>query len=325
LLRFPMTKAAVNAMTVVQTFVSQERQHGIDGFVVGGASKRGWTTWTTAAVDRRVVAIVPMVAPVLNLTAIMNRMYQAYGTFSFALDDYAAENVPAFINLPQFADLLELVGPSAFIDRLTMPKLVICATGDEFFMPESAEFFWKDLLGEKHLMMVPNAEHSLEGHQIDVLLNIQQFVESFIHQRSVPTLQWEFSNNGSVITTVLSQKPKTVTLWEAYNPTARDFRLLTCGEVTWHCINPILWIPRELNYTQLSDGTYQAVGVLEVPESGWRGGLVQATFELTRITGKLDPFQITSAVTIVPQSLPYGPCPPSVCACGNDCSSFQKE
>jgi len=316
-----MTKAAVNALTVVQEFVKQERGRGIVGFMVAGASKRGWTTWTTAAVDRRVVAIVPMVAPVLNLTAIMNRMYQAYGTWSFALDDYAAENVPAFINTPQFADLLELVGPSAFVDRLTMPKLLICATGDEFFMPESAEFFWDNLIGEKHLMMLPNSEHSLVGHEVEVLLNVQQFFEAFIQQRSVPSLKWEFSNDGSVITVNLSQAPKTVLIWEAYNPLERDFRLITCDQVNWHCVNPILWASRELNVTQLSDGTYQAVGVMEVPEMGWRGGMVEATFELTRIFGKVDPFKVTSAVSIVPQTLPHPPCPLNKCACGNNCSS----
>ena len=33
----------------------------VDQFFVAGGSKRGWTTWTTAVVDPRVVAIVPMV------------------------------------------------------------------------------------------------------------------------------------------------------------------------------------------------------------------------------------------------------------------------
>jgi len=319
LLRFPMTKAAVNAMTTVQDFVRQERSRGIVGFVVGGASKRGWTTWTTGAVDRRVLAIVPLVAPVLNLTGIMNRMWHAYGTWSFALDDYSQENVPAFINLPQFADLLDLVGPSAFVDRLTMPKFVICATGDEFFMPESAEFFWQYLMGPKYLKMLPNAEHSLAGHEIDIVLNVQQFFEAFIQSRELPTLDWEFSNNGSTITVMLSQQPKNVQLWEAYNPKARDFRLVVCGKANSTCVNPILWAPKDLNVTSMGDGTYMATATMNVPEKGWRGGMVEASFELTRISGRLDPFKLTSAVTIVPLTLPYPPCPSNVCACGNSC------
>ena len=36
-------------------------------FVVGGASKRGWTTWTTGVGDMRVAAIVPVVMDLLNL------------------------------------------------------------------------------------------------------------------------------------------------------------------------------------------------------------------------------------------------------------------
>ena len=38
--------------------------------MVAGASKRGWTTWTTAAVDKRVFAAVPIVMDMLSLNRV---------------------------------------------------------------------------------------------------------------------------------------------------------------------------------------------------------------------------------------------------------------
>eukprot|EP00058_Branchiostoma_floridae_P004655 XP_002590143.1 hypothetical protein BRAFLDRAFT_90877 [Branchiostoma floridae] len=67
LLRNPMTKAAVRAMDTVQDFVKKMTGNQPEKFMVAGASKRGWTTWTTAAVDKRVFALAPMVLDVLNL------------------------------------------------------------------------------------------------------------------------------------------------------------------------------------------------------------------------------------------------------------------
>ncbi|MFN9456406.1 MAG: PhoPQ-activated protein PqaA family protein, partial [Acidobacteriota bacterium] len=64
--RMPMTKAAVRAMDTVTAFL-KEQNTPIDKFVVAGASKRGWTTWTTAAVDQRVVAFMPLVIDLLNI------------------------------------------------------------------------------------------------------------------------------------------------------------------------------------------------------------------------------------------------------------------
>ena len=54
-LRLPMTKSVVRAMDTVTAFCRSDPAGGInvDRFVVAGASKRGWTAWTAAAVDQR--------------------------------------------------------------------------------------------------------------------------------------------------------------------------------------------------------------------------------------------------------------------------------
>jgi len=66
--RLPMTKSAVRAMDTVTAFLGSSREVTSGGrFVVAGGSKRGWTTWTTAAVDKRVVGIIPIVIDVLNI------------------------------------------------------------------------------------------------------------------------------------------------------------------------------------------------------------------------------------------------------------------
>src|SRR5437868_14036150 len=64
-LRLPMTKATVRSMDTETSFLGtvEPSRVQLDDFVVAGESKRGWTTWTTAAVDRRVVAIVPDAEP----------------------------------------------------------------------------------------------------------------------------------------------------------------------------------------------------------------------------------------------------------------------
>ena len=51
-----MATSAVRAMDAVQAFLGarEENPVTVESFVVAGGSKRGWTTWLTGAVDRRV-------------------------------------------------------------------------------------------------------------------------------------------------------------------------------------------------------------------------------------------------------------------------------
>ena len=73
--RLPMVKSAVRAMDTVTALLASEQGGKVDvkTFVVAGGSKRGWTTWLTGAVDKRVVAVVPIVIDVVNVRAVLDQ------------------------------------------------------------------------------------------------------------------------------------------------------------------------------------------------------------------------------------------------------------
>ena len=43
-----------------------------------------------------------------------------------------------------------------------MPKFIMNASGDQFFLPDSSQFYFDDLTGDKYLRYVPNADHWLD-------------------------------------------------------------------------------------------------------------------------------------------------------------------
>ena len=82
----PTGKPIVNDFAL--TAATKASPNPIRNFIVTGESKRGWTTWTTAAVDSRVVAIAPLVIDVLNLEVSMQHHWDAYGYWAPAVQDY---------------------------------------------------------------------------------------------------------------------------------------------------------------------------------------------------------------------------------------------
>ena len=164
-LRLPMTKAAVRAMDTITSFMATPKAGAlqVDRFVVSGGSKRGWTTWTTAAVDKRVVAIVPASIDLLNLEKSFEHHYRVYGFFAPPSRTMCEEGVMDQTGTPEYRKLLEIEEPYSYRDRLTMPKFMIQAAGDQFFLPDSSRFYFDDLHGEKYLRYVPNTDHSLKN------------------------------------------------------------------------------------------------------------------------------------------------------------------
>ncbi|EGC35388.1 hypothetical protein DICPUDRAFT_78889 [Dictyostelium purpureum] len=314
LARLPMTKAIVKAMDAVQEF-GKTIGENIQDFIVAGASKRGWTTWTTGAVDPRVRAIVPIVMPILNMVPNMGHQYQAYGEWSFALNDYTNEGVMGYLQGPQMKALAAIVDPFSYIERLTMPIYAVCSTGDEFFLPDSAQFFWNNLTytPEKHLRLVPNAEHSLTGHQIDIILSIVTFIKLNVAETPRPQFTWNITysddNNSGTITMVVSEgsiAPYKVKVWDAVteSTTRRDFRLITCMDPT-KCVQFVLWKPTDIKPTSPGVYTY----TMSKPNKGWRGFFLEAEYIFAKPSVNDEyTLKFTTEAAVVPNVLPFGTC-----------------
>merc|ERR1712063_204478 len=112
-------------MDTIQQYVSTLTEvNDVQRFVVGGASKRGWTTWMVGAMeDPRVIAIMPIVAPIANIVPQINEMWQSYGNWSFALQDYVDMNLMGFLNLPVFTEMLNIIDPLTYMEEMSkIPK-----------------------------------------------------------------------------------------------------------------------------------------------------------------------------------------------------------
>ena len=229
--RLPMTKSAVRAMDAVTAFAASRRRRRhtpSTRFVVSGASKRGWTTWTTAAVDSRVVAIAPAVIDLLNVEPSFNHHFRAYGAWSDAVQDYVDQGIMDWIGTPQFHALMRIEEPYEYRDRLTMPKFIVNASGDQFFLPDSSQFYFDQLPGEKHLRYVPNA--SIRSTRPTRSRACEAFYASIVNGTPRPEINWTFERDGSIKVDREGPPRARSLLWQATNPDARNFRLDVIGD-----------------------------------------------------------------------------------------------
>lgn len=257
-LLFPMVKSVIKAMDVLQAFGKKEWSEPIDKFIVAGASKRGWTTWLTAAVDQRIKAIAPVVIDTLNMRAQMPRQLQAFGDYSSRLTPYSSRGLLPIPETPEGERLLSMVDPWAYRDRLTMPKLIVNGTNDFYWATDALNLYWDGIPADKWVLYVPNAGHNLrrqdrpQPDQLNDLINgLAAFSRHQITGTSMPKLSWKHETvNGKLrLTIAATPAPTGARLWIAQTPT-RDFR--TAG-----------WSEHKVS---LSDG--KIVGEMPPPEKG---------------------------------------------------------
>ena len=288
-LLLPMVKSAVRAMDTVQTISNADASVPvINDFVVTGGSKRGWTSWLTSAVDDRVKAIIPAVADLLNFDEQLAHHHKAYegvtdftiDGFSTAIADYVLFDLPRRFQSEAGQELLKIVDPFEYRDRLVQPKYLVHSAGDEFFVLDSSQFYYDQLSGDNRIRYVPNTSHGLNQDAVD---GITQYFKATVEEQDIPGLSWTFENDGNTITAQTSDSPLTVKLWQASNPKSRDFRYGNGLGVSWSS-SPLV---------DQGGGTY--VANVDSPETGARAFFIEMTFD----SGDVTPFTFTTEISVV--------------------------
>jgi PhoPQ-activated pathogenicity-related protein len=290
LVRLAMVKSGVRALDAVQEFMASAAggQHKLDEFVVTGASKRGWTAWLVGVVDPRVIAVAPMVIDALNSEAITRHHYEVLGFFAPSLKDYVNHGLfPHKLGTPEYQAVLGIEDPFNYRRRakLKLPKFMLNAAGDEFFLPDNSRFYYGELPEEKHIRYVPNTKHNLA--ESDALQSLAAFYQAVITNHLRPHFTWRKEKDGRLVVTS-KDKAQAVRLWQATNPAARDFRLDIIGKAYTSTL-----------LTPEPNGSY--VGRVSAPPKGFTAFFV----ELEYASGGPYPFKFTTEVSIVPDVVPY--------------------
>lgn len=307
----PMVKAAKMALdTIVEYTKSQDASYEISRFMPTGFSKRGWTTWLLGCVDQRVFAMAPTVFDLLDMIPNLEHHYMAYGGWSWAFFPYVYENVSQYLYHNRTAEMAGFIDPLSFNERLTMPKLIISAAGDQFFLPDDANFFYDRLTGPKFLQIWENDEHGLDYHRDQRDHNLQAFFLQAHSHGSWPTITWtRLANDVSGrISVVVNPAPLAITSWwaDTTNITCepdydiegtcrRDFRIRAKENKTG-----IWWIQEPV----FDMGNNEYVIAYNVPSFGFKGFFIQMT--MAGPDGYS--FTFTTEMNIIPDIYPYPKC-----------------
>jgi PhoPQ-activated pathogenicity-related protein len=220
----PMTKSAVRAMDAVQSIVKDRWKASIKSFTVAGASKRGWTTWLTAAADKRVMAIAPMVIDVLNMQVQMDHQRATWGDFSDEIQDYSALDLQAQLKTPRGQSLLQIVDPYSYRRMITQPKLIFLSTNDRYWPLDALKNYWPGLQGPKNVLYVPNQGHGLSDPE-RVVTGLSAIHLYTAAGKTLPKTTWSFAAPKDALSIqVKADRPtQRVLIWSARSA-SKDFR-----------------------------------------------------------------------------------------------------
>ena len=217
-LLLPMVTSAVRAMDLISDRISSDLK-----FIVTGASKRGWTTFLTGAVDERVIGIAPAVFEMINIPAQINLARERYGKDSEMIKSYTALRLTDDLDSPPMQKLRSWIDPISYERLKDLPKLMLLGSNDPYWVVDSHSLYLPHFNEPKLVTMLPNVGHGVLASQMGRNA-ITQFTQ-MVQNHSFPRLTWKTENkDGSMKMRVGSNETiSKVRVWIADSATS-DFR-----------------------------------------------------------------------------------------------------
>jgi len=297
IMELPVAKSVVRGMDVVSAFTARLPSGQVTQFGVYGHSKLGMATWMAGAVDSRVKAIAPT-AMLMGLESLVPKHNPAL--LQQKRNPY--EQMQFWRGTREIEKLYKIISPLNWMDKITVPKLVIMDTNDEWMdntIPEVAKW-WPELPEPKGLLFVkathstatvvtmPSAASFFRGTfqstpmpRISYSFN-QSSGKMLVRQRSgdVPSsvdVYYASSCNGDFPTpSFLDSQWEGASVWKASAPgSLRAYNAADMAEEQWTADLFSLKSPQALAQlaSQRASGQCSRGGFLEVefqwPEAGW--------------------------------------------------------
>lgn len=256
--QIPLLVPMVRSVKKVMDWIEQSFK--IRKFVLAGASKRGWTTYLTAACDERVKGIIPISFDFLNFSEQLRMQREWYGTYSKEITAYIEKDFPSKIAEDIGKELLQIVDPYQYIHSLTVPKICVVGTNDAYWHLFSWQNYFPQLLGYKQMLYIPNKGHGVELFR--PVFAIQAMIDHVSVGTQLPQYEWEVGDRQIRVDWIPQQDYRLLSayLWTSQS-TTMDFR-----KAKW------VSIPLEIQQNQM---------VAKIPEneSANVGAFIELLFE----------------------------------------------
>jgi PhoPQ-activated pathogenicity-related protein len=172
-----------------------------------------------------VAAIAPMVIDVLNMPVNLDYQVKMWKDYSVQIEDYVKLGIPQTVHSEKGNAITAMIDPYSYRKKLTMPKMIIMGTNDEYWTVDAIKHYIDSIPGKNYIHYVPNVGHDL-GDKRQALGALSAFFGETLASQPYPVCEPDLTYSKKGITLKVKTSPDVLVdaiLWSTESPDT-DFR-----------------------------------------------------------------------------------------------------